>query len=292
MPSLSIPRLTSVSPGRLVTYLLIVTVATACSPALPPPTLPIGTAPAPTGLNAAIMEAIRFRTEFGLRADEAFVQSVATDPTAVSVPFGVPLLPEESAELQGRAKTAEELTTIVRRYGLTVPGSYGGQFVEPSTGEVVALFVGDLAKPSQALHSLASPSAPLRLVSVRYPLRFLESVMASLDLQQPWLKSRGMQLRGAGVEIANNQVWVMVANLIPGGLEELAQHLGVPTDLLRLTVEPDPLAALPRGRTRDIPRQLGKLRRVLTRWEAVRLRGQRDFRPRVCFQKARRQAEA
>ncbi len=48
-----------------------------------------------------LSQAIAFRTQFGLDADPSFAQTVASNPEASSA-LGIPLLPEEIADLDAR----------------------------------------------------------------------------------------------------------------------------------------------------------------------------------------------
>lgn len=111
--------------GRLAAMFLLLMVGSACQALTPSP--PAAT-PRPTVdpiLPADLAEAIRFRSEFGLRADEAYVRELFADPTAIS-DFGVPLLPAEATELRQRASAAADVAHIVRTYGEAVPDTYAG----------------------------------------------------------------------------------------------------------------------------------------------------------------------
>jgi hypothetical protein len=151
---------------RTRTFIVVCIVLAGCSVAAPsPPGLqPTALSPA---LEAAVRDAIRLRTEFGLRADEAYVRQLANDPTAV-VSFGIPMLPGELAELQARIKTADGITDAVDAYAATVPDVFGGQYIDSTTGTVYALFTDDLAVHRAALAKLLHPSAPVVLLQARY----------------------------------------------------------------------------------------------------------------------------
>jgi hypothetical protein len=207
----------------------------------------------PTALSpaveAAVREAIRFRTEFGLRADDAYVRHLANDPTAV-VGFGIPMLPGELAELRARISTADGITEAVDAYAATVPDVFGGQYIDSTTGTVYALFTDDLAVHRAALGKVLHPSAPLELLPARYSERALKAVMELLAPNRAWFEGIGAPIAGASLETTANRVWLMVSGDPPRGFDQIYERLGVPQDMVRITVEDRSLEKLPRGALR------------------------------------------
>jgi hypothetical protein len=186
---------------------------------------------------------------FGLRADEGYVRELAIDPTAVNG-FGIPMLAGELAGLQARVSTADGITDVVDTYAATVPDAFGGQYIDPATGTVYALFIDDLAVHRAALSKILRPFAPLVVAPARYSEQALNALMAALTPNQPWLKEIGAPLAGASLETSANRVWLMVSDHPSGGFAQIYDRLGVAQDMLRITVEDPSLAKLPRGALR------------------------------------------
>lgn len=197
--------------------------------------------------SAEISEAIRFRTEFGLRADRAYVENVANDPAADSTAFGIPLLPAELAELQSRVAEARAVAEVVREYGATLPDAFGGEFIDSQTGTVVALFVDDLGAHRAALRTRLHPDARLDVRPVEHTKAALDALMEQIVLEQAWLEQVGAPLREADLEERLNRVSLLVGGIPDGGIFEIHAHFQVPPTMLFVVVSPSTLDALPRG---------------------------------------------
>jgi hypothetical protein len=101
------------------------TTLTSCSSplgdsAVASPTGPQSTESVAASISLPVKDAIRFRTEFGLRGDLAYVAQVARDPAATS-DFGVPLLPAEVADLLRRQVSGTEVCPTARCLRPTTP---------------------------------------------------------------------------------------------------------------------------------------------------------------------------
>jgi catechol 2,3-dioxygenase-like lactoylglutathione lyase family enzyme len=240
------------SRRRLSPLLLVAALALACqSPASnsPPPSPP----PAVHPIAAAdLAEAIRFRTEFGLRADEAYVRAVFANPTA-SLDFGVPLLPAEAIDLRKRASAAADVALVVRSYGATVPDEYAGVYIESATGNVYGLFTAHVDEARSAITARISPLARFVAGPARFALGQLKTTLAAAgsDEMQAWLQSIGAPFRAGSLRIAENDVW-LVLDGVPDDIHSIARHLGVDEAMISITVEPDQLAKLPRGSIRGV----------------------------------------
>ena len=237
---------------RLAAMLLALTVVGACQ--APTPSSPAVT-PQPTVdpiLPADLAEAIRFRSEFGLRADEAYVRGLFADPTAIG-DFGVPLLPAEAIELRSRASAAADVARVVRTYGEMVPDSYAGVYIDAATGTAYGLFTADVPAARSAITAQISPVARFSALPARFTLAQLKATLAvaGSDETQAWLKSIGAPFRAGSVRIAENVVWLLLDG-VPGDVGAISRHLGVEPGMLRVTVEPDLLAKLPRGSLRGV----------------------------------------
>lgn len=204
--------------------------------------------PIPTEtLSPAVAEAIRFRLEFGLRADVGYVRSVAGDPTASSADFGVPLLPDELRDLLRRVKESRDVAAKVREYGSALPEAFGGEFIDSQRGVVVALFLGDLSVHERGLHQILHPHARFEVRHATYTKVALEDLMRRLVDDQAWLEDVGAQLREADLEVSLNRVTLLVGGLPQGGLLQIHEHFGVDPKMLTVIVSESTLDQLPRG---------------------------------------------
>ena len=207
--------------GLLVTSSLTLLLAAACGAGAPdatrtsptadavasPDTASVAAAPVDARAEREIQEAIRFRRDFGLRSDDAWVRSVAVDPRASSDRFAVPLLPYELADLEARARAREASVPVIQEYTAQHPDSFGGLYLEQQDGGVpVVLFVGDPIPHAAALKALLHPDALFRVREVKHTLRQLEGVQTRLFEEDEWLATIPARAIGASVMVAENQV--------------------------------------------------------------------------------------
>jgi hypothetical protein len=109
---------------------------------------------------AEMEEARRFRETFGLRADDAWISMVASDPSSQESveQFGVPLLPSELTEMIER--TTASAGPIILDYARTVPDDWYGSYIDQQRGGViVAQFFRNTDRHRAALALLLPPSA-------------------------------------------------------------------------------------------------------------------------------------
>jgi hypothetical protein len=78
-----------------------------------------------------LSQAIAFRTQFGLDADPSFAQTVASNPEASSA-LGIPLLPEEIADLDARDAAVAAIGPLIGL--LEADPTYAGIYVDQSKG--------------------------------------------------------------------------------------------------------------------------------------------------------------
>ena len=143
--------------------------------------------------------ATKFRVEFGLDADPAYIVGVAVDPAA-STTLGVPLLPSEVAELDSRNRITSRLGPLVEL--LNNDPNYAGIYQDQQAGGEVVVAVTDdgdstraalaSALPIGAVWRIAHvPHSAAALKSVRDQVEASEDVMGkSLGLSSVWIDSR------------------------------------------------------------------------------------------------------
>ncbi len=185
----------------------------------PPSATPAPSSPAPSpSVNpwlsgARITEAIRFREDFGLRSDLAWVRSVARMPDAM-FEFGIPMTPDELATLQRRNASADAIIETVKSYGAEHPDAWAGAYID-SDRNVVAMFTQDLDVHEAALRSRLGPAAPLIVRGVDWTDVQLQAVFRRIQddgLKRGWFLAHGIYPLGLGVDTIANQVEVEVSS--------------------------------------------------------------------------------
>jgi len=230
---------------RLTLLSVVLAAAAACAPQ-----------PAPTAQPAPIetpapgeADAVRFREEFGLRADVGYVRWVASNPRATSFGYGVPLLPAEIRELDGRALAAADVKAAIREYGADHADDYGGVFVDSSTGQVVALFTSELEAHRAAIAARLRPGAVFDVRAVRNTKADLDKLLGRLWDERDWFAGVGLRVGASETDIEHNVVRLWVDGDDRAAMSHIAPHFGA-DGMLEVSWDPDPVAALPRGSLR------------------------------------------
>ena len=163
--------------------------------------------------DAELRQSLAFRERFGLNTDVEWVRSVLADPDAHAAvaEFSVPLTSGEATELRGRVRAADELWSVVDRYGQGEPATYAGAYSEAS-GRVVALFANDLDSHEARIWAAVHPSADLVLRQARWTLAELRTIEARLTKDRPLLEAEGVRVEAAGIRPSLNALEVEVAS--------------------------------------------------------------------------------
>ncbi len=233
-----------------------VVIAAGCAPLSPSLTEePIGSSspsgpPVPSGPGESnapdISEAIEFREAFGLRSDLSYVLSVAADPSATRVDFGVPLLAAERVALLARTRAAADAREVISQYGVAHPDDFGGVFTDPTSGRVTALFTSRADEHRAALTLLLAPQLTFDVRDARFSLQHLTDLLSRISTDKDGLASLGTQSTGAEVDVPANVVHLWIDSDDPALPDVIRSRFGVGEDLL-VTSESDPLSHLPRG---------------------------------------------
>jgi hypothetical protein len=174
-------------------------------------------------------DAVRIRTSFGLRADEAWIRQVAADPNSWrgTSTYGTALTPAEYAELQARQTSAEAVIETVESYGRTVPLEWAGLFIDHQAGGVVAVqFTGHLEEHSTRIGRLISPAARVEMRLVRWSLVDLEAFREGVVDAEAWFAEVDAQVDALDVRTDKNQVVVRVSGRNPLAEEQILEHFG------------------------------------------------------------------
>lgn len=161
----------------------------------------------------AVTQAIEFRKAVGLEADDAWVRHLQHDPSAL-VRYGIPVSVDEAAAMDRRARTEAELAPAVEAYGQAHPEDFGGSYITPGGGTVVAQFSRNVDKHAAALLALVAPeSVQLQVRSVRWSSRELDERNKAIwsPAGRAWFKGLGVRVRGGGSHVQDNLVHLELA---------------------------------------------------------------------------------
>lgn len=215
---------------RIVALTLVAIASTACaSPASLKPSVPV-VAETPSPGEA---EAIRFRTEFGLRADQAYVRHVAVDPAASNVGFGLPLLPAEIAELNARAANADAIRDVIRAYASGQATEFGGLYLDQARGGVLTtLWTANLEQHAAAIRALVRPDARIAFRPARFTYNELLAWQDRIDGDTDWMPAAGIAPTGAGVDVIGNRLEIDVSSADPNAAALVIAHYPAPLGML------------------------------------------------------------
>lgn len=221
-------------PRHLLVAALVALAACSPAPVNPPPTpevVPSASSPLPSLTAAEIAEAQRFRSDFGLRSDEAWIRLVASDPASAGgeAQWGVPLTPDEVRELEGRIRTTEAIKSVVVPYGEQHPEDWAGAWTDHDAGgRFIAQFSDDIEQHRRHLYGLVSPDANFEVRLVARSLDDLRAMARVLDdpAQRQWFEGIPAALKGYGPLIAANRLGVTLSTVHPDAQALVAEHFG------------------------------------------------------------------
>ncbi|SDF50288.1 hypothetical protein SAMN05660662_2390 [Blastococcus aurantiacus] len=190
------------------------------------------TAPPPTDAES---HEIQLRSQFGLRSDLPYVRTVDADPRSTTDRLGIPLTPEESADIEARSSTVRVLGAAAQDLD-----GYGGIWIDQAAGGVIHLGVaGSWSEETiQRLRSLVPAGQQLVLEEVAVSLAELESLLERLNdavLSDPSLR---VHLAGLYLEEQNNAVRLTMLTDTPQELlDQVEQEFGGPGFVLDSAAE-------------------------------------------------------
>lgn len=223
--------------------------------------VPIGPTPTPTpeplpsGLDPAIVAAVAWRREMGLRTDLAWVIRVTADPTA-SVSWAHPILAEEEAFIWARQERLKRYVGLVRQHAAEHPDEFGGLFLDNANSRVASLWTANLPGHLAALLELAGDDAPVAVLPARWPERELRSVQDRIPTDLAWFAAFEAAPTGIGADIERNVVSVEVSSANPDAprliAERLVRELGIPVEMLDVVSDGTGVELLPSGTVRGV----------------------------------------
>jgi hypothetical protein len=151
--------------------------------------------------------ALQFRTMYGLRSDVPWIDAVTArdDAQAAVMEYGVPLTPEEVADLRTR-HWDPELHRSVRDYGSRF-AEFAGAWIDLRATGVVIAFTDHLDRHRSALRDLVAADADLEIRHVEWTADELEGFAIRVEGDLAWAAAHGMRL-DADVDQIHNRVEV------------------------------------------------------------------------------------
>jgi hypothetical protein len=211
-------RATSFLPAAAL--LGVTCVLAACEAVVPSQSdVPATLTPAPSAagsdaLTVDEMAAIRFRQQFALLASLEHVRAVSRNPAAIR-DYGVPLLPAEVAEIEGRSTAAGPAVLLIEAYGAEHLDQFGGVYLDQAAeGQIVALFTGGLERHIPGVWDAVwpeLPAVPIQFKQVAHSQRDLVELQERIaDDTNEWA-AVGIDITAILVDVVGNQVEVGVA---------------------------------------------------------------------------------
>jgi len=206
---------------------------------------PVPEASLPADLDPDTREAVRMRTEYGLRRDLAWIRDVAADPTAV-MDFGVPMLPAETASLFARNDLAAPVQAALNQYGHT--DEFGGLYLDNARGGVVVvLWTTDPAVHEAALRPELRACPPVQFRQVKWSERVLRGWQDKISADLDWLAEIPAAFQGVGVDVIENVVDVEVSSAAPDAADRIIAHYDAPAGMIRVESDGTGAVLLPSG---------------------------------------------
>jgi hypothetical protein len=175
-----------------------------------PPAVSLAADPSPQ----RIRDAVHFREDFGLRSDRAYVRNSFGDPAFSDGDWGLPLDPDELADLRHRVEIQSALGPAIG-YATSQSASGGVYIDQRNHGWPVFLFTGDLDTHTAAIKE--------RLPDwVRFSVRMVARSWADLLGMKDAVEKDGRQLGREGVTIVSLGPDTIGNTLVVGVLADLA----------------------------------------------------------------------
>ena len=216
------------------------------SPTQSPAQSPAGpSAAAP--LPSAIAYAVHQRQQFGLRADVAWVEQVAADPTARVMLLDIPLTPAEEQWFEARQASFGQVESAIQAEAASAPDEFGGLYLDQATGHVVGLFTANPDRHRQAILGRLGETAPLIVKQVTYAESTLRALQDRISSDVQWLRGIQAAAVGIGVDTIHNRTSLELSSANPEAPALALAHYSVPANELAVTEDGTGAALLPRG---------------------------------------------
>lgn len=206
---------------------------------------PIPQASLPASLDEGTREAVRRRTEYGLRHDLAWIRDVAADPTSTQE-FGLPMLPTETASLFARNNLPDPVRRVLDVYGHT--DEFGGLYIDNAQGGVVVvLWTTDPAVHEAAIRPKLPPCHPVEFRQVRWSEHELRGWQYRISADMDWMADIAAKVTGVGADIDDNVVDIDISSANPDAGDLIVAHFAAPHGMIRVISDGTGAHLLPTG---------------------------------------------
>jgi hypothetical protein len=206
---------------------------------------PIPEALLPASVDEATREAVRTRTEYGLRHDLAWIREVAADPTSTQE-FGVPMLPAETASLFARNNLPDPVRRVLDAHGHT--DEFGGLYIDNvQGGVVVVLWTTDPAVHEAAIRPKLPPCHPVEFRQVQWSEQELRGWQDRISADMDWMTDIAAKATGVGADISDNVVNIDISSANPDAANLIVAHYAAPAGMLRVISDGTGAHLLPYG---------------------------------------------
>lgn len=198
-------------------------------------------------------DAVRFRSAVGLRADAGYVRVVASDPAASSVEFGVPLLPDEIAELEARPRDGDAVRAAIQAYAELHLDEFAGWYLDRDrAGALTTMWTDHLDRHVLAIGALVHPAASVAFRSARFSLASLNALQERISADWDWMRGAGIAPLGVGINEIGNRVELDVSSTDPAAPFTVAAHYAAPLGMLEVRSDGTGAALVPIATVRGI----------------------------------------
>lgn len=160
-------------------------------------------------------EAMRFRANFGLTATASHVAMVAKQYASgrdIDDRYGVPLLPDEAAEVDRRVVVQENLGPL-RQLLAQDESTYGGHYIDQPNGGVVVVQLAGAAGPARdAIKRVLPAGATLRIERVQHSAARLRALVDDITEDLGALRAEGIEVASVSHRHRDNRVLIGVTN--------------------------------------------------------------------------------
>jgi len=180
----------------------------------------------------ALEAATRFRENLGFRADRAFVEAVAADPSASSDEFGFPLLPDERRLMERKIELQGQLDRV-DAFEETIRDTLGGSWLDHRSPRgasdaftlVVAVTSGAEAV-RDAVRRLVPPGVAVDVRTVTFTEQQLDDLQARIDQDRAFQASLGIEVYYIGTNVIRNVVEIGISRADEAAAAALATRYG------------------------------------------------------------------
>lgn len=189
----------------------------------------VGPPPTQAVPSASDDEAVRFRINFGLDAAASHVAMVAKQYVYnrdIDDRYGVPLLPDEAAELDRRIEIQESLGPLRELLAMD-DSAYGGHYIDqPGGGAVVVQLTGNAGPDRAALEAKLPPGASLRIERVQHSAAQLRDLVNEITNDLAALRALGVDVASVSHRHRDNRVLIGITNFNDATQRMLEERYG------------------------------------------------------------------